>query len=152
MSFLNKEQSQADADDFLAQRKAYRYCVQKLTQHSDIRDPDCPELPEQESTEEVIRELFSKELHDVEIGKYYFYLTCSACPEQYDVIDTEGKILAYVRLRYGKLKVYVPDVGGELLYQKNYDEDFLGTFPSDQERKDQLEIIAQKLKEYYEAS
>lgn len=152
MNFTDKEQSQANVDDFLAQRKAHRYYVQKLIQHPDIRDPDCPELPEQESSEEVIRELFSKELSDVEIGDYYFYLTCGACPEQYDVLDTEGKILAYVRLRYGKLKVYVPDVGGELLYQKNYDEDFLGTFPSDQERKEQLEIIAQKLKEYHEAT
>ena len=36
--------------------------------------------------------------------KYQFYLTCRACPEQYDVMDGH-LIVAYVRYRHGRLTV-----------------------------------------------
>lgn len=38
-------------------------------------------------------------------------LTCSACPEQYDVFK-DGKQVAYLRLRHGEFTVDYPDVGG----------------------------------------
>lgn len=41
-----------------------------------------------------------------------FVLTCVACPEQYDVYDGEEQV-GYVRLRSGKLRVDVPDCGGD---------------------------------------
>lgn len=43
-------------------------------------------------------------------------LTCGACPEQYDVFDSSNKQVAYLRLRHGEFRVYVPDCGGETIY------------------------------------
>lgn len=77
---------------------------------------------------------------------FNFTLTCASCPEQYDVTDCNGKQVAYVRLRWGGLSVVVPDVGGELIHDKSYDEAYLGEFPNEEERESQLNIIADKLK------
>lgn len=35
--------------------------------------------------------------------------TCSACPEQYDVLDDDGFQIGYLRLRWGEFTVEVPD-------------------------------------------
>jgi hypothetical protein len=51
----------------------------------------------------------------LEINGYSLFLTCSACPEQYDVFK-EDKQLGYLRLRHGGFTVTVPDVGGETIY------------------------------------
>lgn len=84
-----------------------------------------------------------------EINGYEFSVGCFACPEQYDVFDCDGNLVAYIRLRYGKLKCYVPDVGGELIYQKQFDHPLLGIFPDEQERVNSLTTIANVIKEYY---
>lgn len=39
-------------------------------------------------------------------------ITCSACPEQYDVFK-DGKQVAYYRLRHGYFTVDYPECGGE---------------------------------------
>lgn len=40
------------------------------------------------------------------------YRTCSACPEQYQVEDGQGKPVGYLRLRHGLFRVDYPDCGG----------------------------------------
>lgn len=42
-------------------------------------------------------------------------ITCSSCPEQYDVFDGEAQV-AYFRLRHGWFRVDVPDCGGKTIY------------------------------------
>lgn len=41
--------------------------------------------------------------------------TCDACPEQYDVRDESGKMIAYIRLRHGHFRVMAPDVTGKTI-------------------------------------
>ena len=45
-----------------------------------------------------------------------FVKTCDFAPEQYDVFDEYGKTVAYVRIRYGSIWVYCPNVSGEEVY------------------------------------
>lgn len=56
---------------------------------------------------------------DVMIHGYRLHLTCFACPEQYDVFDSQGNQVAYFRLRHGTFRADVPDVGGETVYTAN---------------------------------
>jgi hypothetical protein len=69
---------------------------------------------------------------DYEILGYALYLTCYACPEQYDVIKN-GEYAGYLRLRHGEFKVHCPDIGGFVVYEANtqgdgifYDEERAG--------------------------
>jgi hypothetical protein len=80
----------------------------------------------------------------VKCYNFEFISTCYACPEQYDVF-LEGKIVGYVRLRWGMLRCNYPDVGGEEVYKHVFDEDYLGCFNSDEDRNFHLEMIAQTL-------
>lgn len=61
-----------------------------------------------------------------------FEQTCGACPEQYDVFDDEGKQVAYVRLRWGRLRVDVPDCGGETILSHRFDDPWKGCFDLDE--------------------
>ena len=70
-----------------------------------------------------------------------FELTCHACPEEYDVY-IEGKQVAYVRLRWGHLRVDVPDIGGETVYVYNWKDEWKGFFASDEEKEFHLDSIA----------
>ena len=59
-----------------------------------------------------------------------------------------SKQVAYVRLRMGNLTVRVPDVDGELVYHKNYENDpAKGYFYTQEERMGQLRKIVKILKE-----
>jgi len=51
------------------------------------------------------------------IKGYELQLTCSACPEQYDVFNNQNIMCAYLRLRHGWFYAAVPDVGGKIVYQ-----------------------------------
>ena len=42
-----------------------------------------------------------------------FDKTCGACPEQYNVLNDNGDIVAYARLRHGVFTVSCPDWDGE---------------------------------------
>ena len=71
-----------------------------------------------------------------EINGLLFKRGCLACPESFDVYstDNEDEIRAYVRLRYGKLRVYVPDVGGKLVYHYTWEGDeWKGCFDTEEE-------------------
>ena len=75
----------------------------------------------------------------------YFYLTCSACPEQYDVEDSNGNLVGYVRLRWGTLSCEYPNVSGERIYTAGIGDDLTGIFENDKQRIDHLNNIADKI-------
>ena len=59
----------------------------------------------------------------MQILDYVLKMTCGACPEQYDVLDAEGKQSGYIRLRGGNFRVYYPDTGGELVFYHHFEND-----------------------------
>ncbi len=78
---------------------------------------------------------------------YTLIRTCFACPEQYDVYDSEGNMVAYFRLRHGTFRVDVPDVGGDNIVSTNKvkgDGEFY-----DDERFYWLNHAVEKVIEYY---
>ena len=75
-----------------------------------------------------------------------FNKTCSACPEQYDV-DYNGKQVGYIRLRWGRLAVKYPDVGGEIIYEASIGDGLTGEFESEEQRQYHLANIADKILE-----
>ena len=77
----------------------------------------------------------------------YFYLTCSACPEQYDVEDSNGNLVGYVRLRWSRLSCNYPDVDGERIYTAGIGDGWTGIFENDKQRMDRLNNIADKIRE-----
>lgn len=74
-----------------------------------------------------------------------FERTCSACPEQYDVYDSNGSIVGYIRLRWDSLTCEYPDVGGELIYEASVGDGWAGCFQSDKQREYYLDDIADKV-------
>ena len=76
-----------------------------------------------------------------------FKLTCPSCPEQYDVFDSDGKIVGYIRLRYGSLYCEYPDVGGEEIYYAEVGDGWCGNFESETQRKMHLSNIACRILE-----
>ena len=82
--------------------------------------------------------------------KLFFKQTCFACPEQYDVFLGKKRV-AYVRLRWGCLRVDMPSCGGNVIYKHffrsfaNKDFSYVGCFCSEKERKKYLNIIEKKI-------
>lgn len=85
-------------------------------------------------------------LFDLNIMGYRLECTCYACPEQYDVYDSDGKMVAYFRLRHGRFDASVPDVGGTIVYESYPKGD--GSF-DDAERYEELTKALEKVKEHY---
>ena len=79
------------------------------------------------------------------IHGYRLHLTCSACPEQYDVYAGE-QMVAYFRLRHGHFRVHVPDYGGEIVYEASPRGD--GLFEQNERVKYLTEAIL-AVQEYY---
>ena len=81
----------------------------------------------------------------------FFKKTCSACPEQYDVLDLDAdkQIVGYVRLRWGILRCDVPDVGGETIYRYEFDDGLQGMFWDEESRKFHLAEIQKKIEQHY---
>ena len=71
----------------------------------------------------------------MQILDYNLVLTCQCCPEQYDVLDVEGKQSGYIRLRGGNFRVYYPDWGGDTVYRYSFDDGWKGIFDDDEERE-----------------
>jgi hypothetical protein len=67
-------------------------------------------------------------------------LTCSACPEQYDVFLKVG----YLRLRHGEFRVDYPDCGGKTIYEAEPNGD--GIFNKDERVKYMEEAMKAILK------
>lgn len=76
-----------------------------------------------------------------------FYMTCGACPEQYDVMLDDEQI-AYVRLRWGRLSVHVPDHGSEEIYSHSFEDGSKGCFVGNEAERFKL-IILWRLYCYY---
>ena len=75
----------------------------------------------------------------MQILDYNLICTCQCCPEQYDVLDSEGKQSGYIRLRGGNFRVYYPDTGGELVFYHRFEEDaWKGMFDNEEEREKYL--------------
>jgi hypothetical protein len=77
---------------------------------------------------------------ELTINNLRFVMTCTACPEQYDVFDSSGKQVGYVRLRHGKLRCDYPVCGDEVIYEAEPKGN--GGFDSDDERIFHLGKIA----------
>lgn len=69
----------------------------------------------------------SKKTPTFSINGYKLYLTCYACPEQYDVLDKNDNMVGYFRLRHGCFTAKSPDVGGKLVYVAYPDGDGIFT-------------------------
>lgn len=83
-----------------------------------------------------------------EINGLLFKRGCLACPEVFDVYKThnEDQIIAYVRLRWGRLRVTVPDVGGKEVYHYEWEDDgFKGCFDTEEECLMHLTKIAEAI-------
>lgn len=79
-----------------------------------------------------------------------FVQTCSGSPEQYDVYDENNNQVAYVRLRWGYLRVDCPDYGCETIYEHEFSDGFKGCFDDEQERSKYMKRITNSIVEYYE--
>jgi hypothetical protein len=67
--------------------------------------------------------------------------TCPACPEQYDAFGPDGKLVGYIRLRWGMLVVR-PDAGSdEIIYSKSIGDRLTGAFESARQRHEELENV-----------
>lgn len=82
-------------------------------------------------------------MSDLLIGGYRLVQTSSACPEQYEVFDSDGKQVGYLRLRHGYFRADYPDHGGDTVYEADTRGD--GIFDDD-ERMPQLEAAVAALR------
>jgi len=71
-----------------------------------------------------------------------FVCTCHWWPEQYDVKDSDGKIVGYVRLRLGYFLVEYPECDGETVFEEEFPICMKGRFDDDQEREVYLTAAA----------
>jgi hypothetical protein len=77
-------------------------------------------------------------------GNYQFVLTCTRCPEKYDVCTETGEKCGYIRIDDEDLKCYYPCYGGELIYFAEITG--LDSFKDDEERFFHLGKIAEVIK------
>lgn len=97
----------------------------------------------------VKKDGYSERNFKMEIDGLVFVRTCAACPEQYDVFQKQNGELGtgtvgYVRLRYGHLSCDYPDVGGEVVYDCDFDDEWKGDMTSE-EREEQLAKCAEAI-------
>lgn len=109
---------------------------------------DNPDRPYLEGTDAIEEYLVEHDKADFRINGLWFKLTCGACPEQYDVLRGDERV-AYVRLRFGRLRVDVPDVGGETIYVNKFDEEYKGIFSDETERVKYLTEISEAIVNHY---
>lgn len=74
-----------------------------------------------------------------------FIETCGACPEQYDV-TLHGRLVGYVRLRWGTVTCDYPDCRGDTIYSHSFENDgWKGGFDDSEEREKYLNEIAEAI-------
>lgn len=83
--------------------------------------------------------------HAINVGGCFLILTCSACPEQYDVYKGKQRI-GYLRLRHGWFRADYPDCGGMTVYEAEPKGD--GAFEDDERDKFLGEAVAALLKHH----
>lgn len=87
---------------------------------------------------------------ELDLNQLKFTLTCSACPEQYDVYYKEEKEpIWYIRLRHGELRAdYIADGNDYTFFEENQSFDYRDwMFYSDEQRQYFLNLIWYKLLE-----
>jgi hypothetical protein len=77
---------------------------------------------------------------DLCINGYTLQQTSIACPEQYDVIDSNGEMMGYLRLRHGYFRADYPTCGGETVYESNTKGD--GLFDDDERIPELTKAVA----------
>lgn len=94
-----------------------------------------------EETEEV-----SEELESFNISGLKFVKTSDACPEQYDVYNSHGTKVAYIRLRFGffTCSLRYNNVQGRTVYSEDLDPELhlKGNFRNENERQKYLKMCA----------
>ena len=81
------------------------------------------------------------------INEHTLVCTCMACPEQYDVFNSNGSKVGYLRLRHGNFRADCPTVGGTTVYSSKTKGD--GVFSED-ERIAELTKAIQEIKKHWE--
>lgn len=86
-------------------------------------------------------------LEEIDIDGIKLRMTCMACPEQYDAVDGRGHQVGYLRLRFGRFTVEIPDVSGELVFEHKFEEcdSWKGCFEDD-ERRHYLALAVRAIK------
>ena len=79
---------------------------------------------------------------------YRLERTCGACPEQYDVFDSEGERCGYLRLRHGGFRADYPYCGEGTVYSASPEGD--GIF-EDHEREHYLTEAIKAIKQKHES-
>jgi hypothetical protein len=91
----------------------------------------------------IDHEFFDDWTEPFELDGCRIVMTCSACPEQYDV-TLDGAQLGYLRLRSGHFYASYPDVCGQIVYEHQFDDSLMGCFSPD-ERKIHLPAAVKAL-------
>ena len=82
--------------------------------------------------------------------RYNWVKTCDACPEQYDILDENGKTIAYVRARWGIIYCDCPDVMGDRVFSESFSvNDYAGCFEDDEHRSRYFHRIEDAIDAYY---
>jgi hypothetical protein len=95
--------------------------------------------------------VIENQMQKQEILGYTLIMSCGACPEQYDVFDSEGKQVGYLRLRHGKFRADYPDCGGETVYRHIFEDSWKGVF-KDEEREFFLTEAVKALQNYIQTT
>lgn len=79
--------------------------------------------------------------------------TCVSCPEQYEVVDHQGEVKAYLRLRWGHFEVTCPDVAGQTVFSHTWEGDlYKGAFDTDEERRTMLAAAVDAADDWWRAA
>jgi hypothetical protein len=87
------------------------------------------------------------ECEELLIDGYRLILTSVACPEQYDVFNSQNEQVGYLRLRGGAFRADCPTCGGATVYESRTSGD--GIFDSG-ERLPQITAAVAAIKSYWE--
>jgi hypothetical protein len=87
---------------------------------------------------------FTTEVDNIKLD---WFMTCMACPEQYDVL-IGYKQVGYVRLRGAMLRAAYPDVDADYSFEHHFSDKndyWKGSFDADSERDYWLDIVGKHL-------
>lgn len=101
------------------------------------------ELSETPEMREVDRKWTERMNNPLEVDGYTLKCICGACPEAYEVFDSKGNQVGYLRLRHGWFRADYPVANGEIVYESHPKGD--GIF-DEGERMDELARAVMALK------
>jgi hypothetical protein len=91
--------------------------------------------------------LYAPSDQDIIIDGCRLIMTCSVCPEQYEVFDENTRDqIGYLRLRHGWFRADAPKCGGETVYEAYPIGD--GCFDNDDERIEYLTKAVRAIQEH----